>query len=199
MDFWELFTLVTGLIYIVLEIRQSRWMWFVGVLTGVAAVVVFARGHLYASMLLNLYYVLMSFWGMHTWRRDEAVLASVDADKSAIHLRRLNVRILSISALMMFAGTALLLLLLRWLGDPMSSLDAGVAVLSAIATWWLSRSHISQWWLWIAADVCSTVLCLSQGLYWMSLLYGFYTISAAVGYWHWRRNGVYVPENQEFV
>ena len=193
MDFWEIFTLVTGLIYIVLEIRQSRWMWIVGVLTGVAAVVVFARQALWASTGLNAYYVAISFWGLYAWARDERKLdASAEAAADALHLRPITLRTLLLSAFLFVAGTAALVLLLRVLGDPMSALDAAVAVLSAIATWWLSRSHISQWWLWIAADLCSTLLCLSQGLYWMTALYAFYTISAGIGYAHWRRHGVYI-------
>ena len=193
MDFWEIFTLVTGLVYIVLEILQSRWMWVVGVLTGVAAVVVFARGALWASMGLNAYYVVISFWGLYAWARDERKLdASSEAAADALHLRPMTLRILLLSAFLLIAGTAALVLLLRVLGDPMSTLDAAVAVLSAIATWWLSRSHISQWWLWIAADLCSTLLCLSQGLYAMTALYAFYTASAGIGYVHWRRHGVYI-------
>ena len=193
MDFWEIFTLVTGLIYIVLEILQNRWMWVVGVLTGVAAVVVFAREALWASMGLNAYYVAISFWGLYAWARDERKLdASSEAAADALHLRPMTLRILLLSAFLLVAGTAALVLLLRVLGDPMSTLDAAVAVLSAIATWWLSRSHISQWWLWIAADLCSTLLCLSQGLYWMTALYAFYTLSAGFGYIHWRRHGVYI-------
>ena len=193
MDFWEIFTLVTGLIYIVLEILQNRWMWVVGVLTGVAAVVVFAREALWASTGLNAYYVAISFWGLYASARDEKKLdASAEAAADALHLRPMTLRTLLLSAFLLVAGTAALVLLLRVLGDPMSTLDAAVAVLSAIATWWLSRSHISQWWLWIAADLCSTLLCLSQGLYWMTALYAFYTLSAGFGYIHWRRHGVYI-------
>lgn len=192
MDFWEIFTLVTGLIYIVLEIRQSRWMWAVGVLTGGAAVVVFAREALWASMGLNVYYVLISFWGLYAWARDEKKLAAARAADDALHLRPLTLRILLLSAFLLVAGTAALVLLLRALSDPMPAPDACVAVLSAIATWWLSRSHIGQWWLWIAADLCSTLLCAGQGLYGMTALYAFYTLSAVVGYLHWRRHGVYV-------
>ena len=61
MDFMEIFTLVTGVIYIILEIRQKNLMWAIGVLTSVAAMVVFFRQGLYASFGLNTYYLVMSF------------------------------------------------------------------------------------------------------------------------------------------
>ena len=78
------------------------------------------------------------------------------------------------------------------LENPMSWLDSAVAVISAIATWWLVRCHIEQWWLWIAADTVSTVLCASQGLWWMTALYAAYALSATIGYVHWKRHGHYI-------
>ena len=49
-EFMEIFTLVTGILYIILEIRQKNSMWVVGIVTGLAAMVVFFIQGLYASM-----------------------------------------------------------------------------------------------------------------------------------------------------
>ena len=61
MDWMQVFTLVTGVIYIVLEIRQKNFMWVVGIATSVAAMWVFFRQGLYASFGLNTYYLVTSF------------------------------------------------------------------------------------------------------------------------------------------
>ena len=74
MDFMEIFTLVTGVIYIILEIRQKNLMWAIGVLTSVAAMVVFFRQGLYASFGLNTYYLVMSFIGLWQWNKDKRKL-----------------------------------------------------------------------------------------------------------------------------
>ena len=37
MDLMEIFTLVTGVIYVILEIRQKNFMWVVGIATSLAA------------------------------------------------------------------------------------------------------------------------------------------------------------------
>jgi nicotinamide mononucleotide transporter len=71
-------------------------------------------------------------------------------------------------------------------------LDAAATMLSVVATWWLVRSYIQHWWLWIVADALTTALCLSQGMWWMAALYGAYTASAVIGFVHWKRNGVYL-------
>ena len=196
MDMMEIFTLVTGVIYIILEIRQKNLMWLVGVLTSVAAMWVFFRQGLYASFALNTYYLVTSFIGLWQWSRDKKKLVS-EGDR--IHLNRLTVKTVAVSAVVMVLGTFGLVELMQWLNstgilqeNPMSYLDSAATILSAIATWWLVRSYIQQWWLWIVADLMSTILCASQGMWWMTALYAAYTLSAVYGWAHWHRNGKYI-------
>ena len=213
MDMMEIFTLVTGVIYIILEIRQKNLMWLVGVLTSVAAMWVFFRQGLYASFALNTYYLVTSFIGLWQWSRDKKRLVAEvapaagpsDAEAGAllegdrIHLNRLTVKTVAVSAVVMVLGTFGLVELMQWLNsagilqeNPMSYLDSAATILSAIATWWLVRSYIQQWWLWIVADLMSTILCASQGMWWMTALYAAYTLSAVYGWAHWHRNGKYI-------
>ncbi len=182
----EIFTLVTGLLFLVLEIRQSNWMWAVQILTGITSVILFYRQGLYASMLLNLYYIAAAVWGVISWSKDSA---SNENASGAIHLRKVTVKVIVFSVLLQVVGTALLLWGLELLGDPMSGLDAGITVLSLIATWWLVKTYKEQWLLWILADVLYVFMCYAQGMYFMSGLYAFYTLSAIYGFIHWRRNG----------
>lgn len=194
----EIFTLVTGLIYIILEIKQKNLMWIVGVLTSAGAMWVFFRQGLYCSASLNTYYFFLSFWGLYQWRKASASLAgkggtSMAGDGGdAVHLRHPGIWTLVISAVVTVAGTFLLAELMELIENPMSWLDAAVAVLSAVATWWLTRSYIEQWYLWIVADVMSTALCISQGMWWMAVLYAFYTVSAVCGYLYWKKKGQYI-------
>ena len=190
----EIFTLVTGVIYIILEIRQKNLMWVVGVLTSVAAMWVFFRQGLYASFGLNTYYLVTSFIGLWQWRRDiDRMRSEGDASETGeIRLKRLSLRTVAVSAFVVAAGTLALAAVMARLENPMSYLDSAVAVLSAVATWWLVRCYIQQWWLWIAADAVSTVLCITQGLWWMALLYAAYSVSAIIGYIHWKKHGRYI-------
>ena len=192
----EIFTLVTGVIYIILEIRQKNFMWVVGVFTSLAAMWVFFRQGLYASFGLNTYYLVTAFIGLWQWGRDKKMLSSADAsaDSGNIHLSRLPVRTIVVSALVTVAGIFALAWVMKMFENPMSYLDAAVAVLSAVATWWLVRSYIAQWWIWVFADALSTVLCATQGMWWMTALYAAYALSAIYGYIHWKKHGVYVSD-----
>ena len=192
MDWMQVFTLVTGVIYIVLEIRQKNFMWVVGIATSLAAMWVFFRQGLYASFGLNTYYLITSFIGLWHWSRDRKRLSDVPQTDDVIHLNRLSTRVVALSAALAAVGIFALAHLMELVENPMSHLDATVTVLSAIATWWLVKSYLQQWWLWIAADFLSTVLCASQGMWWMTALYAAYTLSAVYGYIHWKRKGQYV-------
>ena len=193
---FEIFTLVTGVIYIILEIRQKNFMWIVGILTSLAAMYVFFCKGLYASFGLNTYYLVTSFIGLWHWRRDKEILKAESPE--SVHLNRLGRSAFLVSALMAVLGVLALTLGMEFLGtlglkeNPMSLLDATATMLSVVATWWLVRSYIQHWWLWIVADALSTALCLSLDMWWMAALYGAYTASAVIGFLHWKRKGIYL-------
>lgn len=199
----EILAFITGLGYIVLEIMQKNAMWLIGILTGAACAFSFGVQHLYASMSLNIYYVLVSFWGLYQWRKDSTAMTSShstpkvatvikDNAETPLHLSHISPRTLIISGVAMLIGTMLLILLLRVLGGEETAFDAAVTVLSAIATYWLGKSYPEQWLLWILADALSMGLCLITGMYWMTVLYLAYTAAAFYGYRYWLRNGKYI-------
>ena len=170
-------------------------MWVLGIITSLASMWIFFRQGLYASFGLNAYYLATSFVGLWQWRQDRRLLedtASVQENDTSIHLNRLGWPVVISSAVITAAGIFCLSWLMERFENPMSLLDASVAVLSAVATWWLVRSYLEQWWLWIVANALSTVLCLSQQMWWMAVLYMAYALSAAYGLRHWKNNGRYV-------
>ena len=77
----QIFTLVTGVIYIILEIRQKNSMWLVGILTSLAAMWVFFRQGLYASFGLNTYYLITAFIGLWQWKRDKGSLDAAEVSR----------------------------------------------------------------------------------------------------------------------
>lgn len=186
----EIFAFITGLIYIVLEIGQKNSMWIVGILTGLACSFSFAVQHVWASMGLNLYYVCVSVWGLYQWKKDGEKLG--DEQESAIHLNKLSGRSALVSLLIFALGSVALVALLRLLNGTETVYDALVAIMSAIATWWLAKSYIEQWLIWIFADALAAILCLLSGMYWMAVMYLAYAASAIYGYIHWKKHGVFI-------
>jgi nicotinamide mononucleotide transporter len=203
----QIFTLLTGVIYIVLEIRQKNFMWVVGIATSLAAMWVFFRQGLYASFGLNTYYFITAFIGLWQWSRNRAALSSdnrADASKGGedvVVLNKLTFKTMLVSFLVSVVGVLVLsygmsaLYEAGILGEnPMSLLDSAVAVLSAVATWWLVKSYREQWWLWIVADTLSVALCAMQGMWWMAALYLAYVAAAVYGLHYWKERGVYLSD-----
>lgn len=200
MDWMQIFTLVTGVLYIIYEIRQKNFMWVVGIATSLAAMWVFFRQGLYASFGLNTYYFITAFIGLWHWTRDKKALSeSPDNKEDTIVLNRLTIKTVLVSALVIAVGSLLLSKGMIYLHDagvlaenPMSLLDSITAVLSAVATWWLVKSYRAQWWLWIVADTLSVALCAFQEMWWMAALYLVYVASAVYGLFYWKKHGVYL-------
>ena len=63
----EYFGVITGFLYLLLEIRQHKAMWVVGFLTSLVYVFVFFFSKIYADMGLNIYYVAISIYGFKKW------------------------------------------------------------------------------------------------------------------------------------
>lgn len=183
----EVVALVTGLIYLFLEIIQSNWMWVVGILTGIPVSISFGMQHIWASMALNIYYVIMSVVGIIMWMK-----ASEQTSEGAYHLARLPRKVLVISTVAAVLGIPAIILLLRLTGGQETALDAVAFVLSVIGTWWLAKSYLEQWLVWIIADVISTALCVSMGSWWLAALYAAYAGWAVFGYFLWKKKGEYI-------
>lgn len=103
----EVFALVTGVPYIVLEVLQKNGMWYFGIATGLACAYSFAIQHVWSNMSLNIYYVVMSVWGLYQWRKDSRLLEGDGGGQDpAVHLGRMDRRTALWSAVTFIAGHA---------------------------------------------------------------------------------------------
>jgi nicotinamide mononucleotide transporter len=64
----EIFGALAGVVYVLLEIRQSIWLWPVGIITSAVYVSVFFTSKFYADMSLQVYYLAISFYGWYFWK-----------------------------------------------------------------------------------------------------------------------------------
>lgn len=189
----EYFAFITGLLYLIFEVRQKSIMWVVGMVSATAYIIVFAESSLFAAMGLQIYYAAVSLYGFYRWRKDKRA-AKAPAENEIVY-RNIGTRDLLLGILVFAAVFAALLTFLRNMtGDPMPVVDALATALSIVATWWLSRSYIHQWLIWVAVDLLSAYLFLSQELYPTALLYIIYTVCAVYGFYHWRREGVIIKK-----
>lgn len=232
----QYFGFITSVLYMILEIRQAKAMWILGIISSAVYAVVFLQVELYAAMSLQIYYLFISISGWYEWRRGKEILRKEVAKRDCeekdvslesrledeaginrennreresdrdyqrgdqekkrgasegIFIRRVSVWTALISLLV---GAALYLLLSRILsaytGDPNPQVDSLIASISAVATYWLSKSYIEQWYLWMIANSVSVILYFSESMYPTAILYILYLGTAFLGFYHWKKKGI---------
>ncbi len=178
---------ITALVYLYFSIRQKIWLWPFGILTSAFYIYVFFKGRLYADMGLQVYYLVISFYGWYFW-----IFGTKGQDKLKVTVlsRKLTFRLLALSLLIYWILVLALKKLPSLLDISPSDLlywDAFTTAASIIATWMLARKIIEQWLVWILVDTVSMGLYIYKGLYLTAVLFLVYTVLAFVGYWQWKK------------
>jgi len=180
----EIFGVVTGILYVILEVKQNRMLWPLGIITSTAYVYIFFTGKFYADMGLQIYYVLISIYGWYYWSR-----GGLRADKGELPVVRINRQQLLLLFLTFALSWALIYFVLdRYTDSTVPLGDSFTTALAIVATWMLTRKIIEQWFLWIIANVVSIGLYIYKGLYPTVFLYAVYAGMAVYGYMEWKRS-----------
>jgi nicotinamide mononucleotide transporter len=197
----ELFGVVFGFIYLYLEIVQKKGMWLVGFLMAAVYAVVYWQQEVYASMCFQIYYVLVSIYGFLQWGKDKLLAGAgevslqgvTESDTSQIIYRKMPLKVLLLSLLIYAAVVSFMVLVLgKYTDDPMPFADSSITVVSAIATFWLSKSYREQWLAWLVVNTFTVTMCLRIGLYPTAVLYFVNAVASIYGYLHWKRKGVLI-------
>lgn len=185
----EYFGVITGLLYIWLEIKQHKAMWVVGFLSSLTYVFVFFFSKFYAVMTLNIYYVLISIYGFWLWSRQKTTGEDETIEEGIVY-RHITLPLGIGCGLIAAALFAAIYFVLNHLTDsPVALGDAFTTALSIVATWMLAHRYIEHWPCWVLINSISGYLYYSRGLYPTLFLYICLAVLAVVGYYNWKRKG----------
>ena len=180
----QIFGVVTGILYVILEVKQNRFLWPLGIITSAAYIYIFFTGKFYADMGLQVYYVLISIYGWYYWSRGGA-----KETKGALPVVNINRQQLILLFLTFaFSWVLIYFVLDRYTDSSVPLGDSFTTALAIVATWMLTRKIIEQLFLWIIANVVSIALYIYKGLYPTVILYAVYTGMAVYGYLEWKRS-----------
>lgn len=184
------------LVYLVLQVLKHKAMWNIYIPSCLAAIVTFLDSCTWAFAALNVYYVIMGAIGIRNYKFIST--SAKEEDTKSILLRKLTRRDLVIAIAITIIGIPALYFLLDVLNDHTPLLDSVVTALSIIGTWWLTKSYIQQWWLWIVADIFAiwmNIILVDLGYTDKKpfiIMFVFCIISSIVGLITWSRRGKYV-------
>lgn len=182
-NYIEIIAMLLGLVSIVLQIRQSLWLWPVNIVMTSLYIIVFLNAKFYADMSLQVYYVIMSIYGWIYWFTGRKKLRN----KKKLPIKPTGKRLwptLAIISVLLFAGISYILV--HYTDSPVPYGDAFTTALSFVATWMLARKLIEHWIIWIVVDAVSVGLYIYKGLYPTMVLFIVLTILAFKGYKEWK-------------
>jgi nicotinamide mononucleotide transporter len=178
---------VLSLIYLYLEVKEKKALWFVGILSSAIYAWVFFDAHFYADFALSVYYVIISIYGWIHW-----IKGASDETHHELEITRINIalslKLFIITILLYLPILVILLYLPKYIGLLQSSfpyIDAFIAAASIVGTWMLSQKKLEHWYVWIVINITCIFLFYAKGLNTTAFLYLVYAIGSFTGLRTW--------------
>lgn len=178
----ELAGVATGIVCVYYNARQNVWGWVWSLVSVGIYFVIFLRTKLYADAGLQVFFFVVSGYGIYEWRFG-------GENRTVLPVSRFPTKFILPTLL---AGLAfwvgLSWVLHRYTDAALPYLDSALTTVSLVAQWMLARKYLENWLLWIGADVVYVGMYAFKDLYWTAFLYFVYLGLATMGYLAWRRN-----------
>jgi nicotinamide mononucleotide transporter len=172
----EWVAVATGVMYVLLIMRQRRSGWVYGGISAMILIVLFARAKLPMNALLQFSYVVASVYGWWNWSKPKLA--------HRVRLWHWRGHALAIVACVL-ASLGLRQLLAMQGASAYPFTDSLVACFGLFATWLVARVCLENWLYWIVVDTVTIYLCFAQGLMVPLLLYVAYLGIAVFGFFNW--------------
>ena len=175
---------LAGLVVMVLQVLQHIALWYFNIISATLLAINFFATEVYAYAVFQIYYVVVSVYGLYEWKRGRST------DDSELPIQLMKVKDWMIALAVIVGGTLVVSNFLWLLGSDIAFVDALITVISAVATFLLTKKFLQYWYFWIVADSIYIALVFYYGqsdLYPTVILYACYVISAIIGIIEWRK------------
>ncbi len=187
--FLDITTTFLGLLYILLEVKGSLWMWLVGGLMQALGLVLYYQSGLYADCGMEVYYLIMTVYGFLTWKFGiKWFKNNRRGNKKQQEITHFPVKMIIPWTLLTIAlWAAIYFILVTFTNSNVPLADSFTTALSLLGIWTLAHKYLEQWFIWIAVDVVTSVLYFYKEIPFKASLYALYVVIAVFGYFKWRR------------
>lgn len=176
----EIIAVITALIYVALAAIGNRWCFLFGLISSTIYVYITFKLNFFFDVGINIYYVIMSFFGWFVW--------SVKPNQSSTIIKKTSAKRLGIAVLIGLSFSFILAYSAeRFSSAELPYLDAFTTVFAIIATFMVVQKQIENWLIWIVVDCVAAGMYFHKELYFTSLLFVIYTIVAVFGYLKWKK------------
>lgn len=178
----EVTAAILGIIGVWLTAKQKIWCWPVGLINVILSLYVFFVTKLYADVVLQLFYLVMTIYGWYNWRfgGENKTVLKVSQIK-----RNLMFFLILISVVFIFITGYLFS---RYTDAALPYWDATVAVWGVIGTYVQAKKMIENWIIWILNDLLCTGIYFYKELFAFTVLYFVFSLLAVYGYVEWKKD-----------
>jgi len=180
-NYIEILAAILGIAGVYLTTKQKIWCWPIGLANVILSMYVFFVSKLYADVLLQLFYLVMTLYGWYYWMFG-------GENKNKLPVRKIRPKELSIFLVLGFVCSYIVGYLFATYTDASFPYwDSLLTVWGIIATYAMGRKIIDHWLMWIVIDLNCTALYFIKELYAFAPLYFIFTLLAIYGYFTWKK------------
>ena len=172
----ESIAVLFSILYIILAAKENISCWLAAIISVSTYIYICFSAQLYAETMLQVFYLLMAFYGYYNWRKKESCLQIIEWSIK----KHLIVFILATTATFLMG-----FYFVTYTNAKMPIIDSFTTIFSIIATYMVVKKVLGNWLYWIVIDSVSVYLYFSRDLHLTSLLFITYTIIAFFGYFNW--------------
>ena len=178
----EIGAVVTGLVFLLLVIKQNIWCWSFGIVTSLLSVLLFLEVALFSEAILYFFYAIMGVYGWIVWdaKSKENIEMPVSTESRKSHGGAIIVGLI--------ASSGLGWVMSNFTKSEMSYVDSHTTIFSFLATYLETQKILSAWLYWIVINGVSVWLYYSRELHVYAWLMAFYFIMSFVGFYSWKKS-----------
>jgi nicotinamide mononucleotide transporter len=174
---------------VILAAKGNIWCWPAALLSTVIYTVIFYEVYLWMDSALQVYYMVMAFYGWFCWRKGNQT--NNDFNDTITH--RIKIKKWQFQA--HIKAIILLIVLSFIVGKLMATytpthfpyFDAATTVFAVFATYLVTQKVLENWIYWIVIDFVSIYLYVQKELTPTAVLFILYVGLATYGYFQWRK------------
>ena len=181
----ELFATILGLTSVYYATNSNRLTWVFGLFNIFLLFSLFYQIHLYGDMLLQVYYLYMTFYGWYKWNENSE-------DNTFTNVN--NKIPLCLGFVLLYLVAVFSIVNLHIYLPNIFNAEASypiystlVFTLSVFATILLVHRKIESWYLWIISDIICIIIYYKKGMYFLSLQYTICLMLAIRGLYRTKR------------
>jgi nicotinamide mononucleotide transporter len=177
----ELLASVFGIAGVWLTARQNIWCWPAWLVNVLLSVFVFYDAKLYATGMLQIFYLVMTVYGWVNWKYG-------GDGKTGLQIRRMKRQELIFLLLAGCAGTAVSgWIFSNYTDAGLPYWDSFITVWGVLGTFAMARKILEHWVIWIVIDIAGAGISFYNGLYFFTALYSVFVILAIYGIIQWKK------------